>query len=163
MSNEAAPAGLTIQRSDLLAPEARALIEALNAELSSRYHEEGANHFRLDAEEVVDGRGTFLIASVAGQPVGCGAVRRIEERTAEIKRMYVNPPERSRGVGRALLAALEAEARALGMARLVLETGIRQPEAIALYERAGFSRIVPFGEYVGSPVSVCMAKDLERR
>jgi GNAT superfamily N-acetyltransferase len=160
MSNEAAPAGLTIQRSDLLAPEARALIEALNAELSSRYHEEGANHFRLDAEEMVDGRGTFLIASVAGQPVGCGAVRRIEARTAEIKRMYVNPPERSRGVGRALLAALEAEARALGMARLVLETGIRQPEAIALYERAGFSRIAPFGEYVGSPVSVCMAKDL---
>ncbi|HEV8532453.1 MAG TPA: GNAT family N-acetyltransferase [Methylomirabilota bacterium] len=160
MGKEAAPTGLTIQRSDILAPEARALIEALNAELSSRYPEEGATHFRLDAEEVVDGRGAFLIASVAGEPVGCGAVRRIEERTAEIKRMYVNPAERSRGVGRALLAALEAEARGLGMARLVLETGLRQPEAIALYERTGFSRIALFGEYVGSPLSVCMAKDL---
>lgn len=160
MSKEAAPTSLTIWRCDFLAPEARALIEALNAELSSRYPEEGANHFRLDAEEVVDGRGAFLIAAVAGKPVGCGAVRRIEARTAEIKRMYVNPAERSRGVGRALLAALETEARALGMARLVLETGLRQPEANALYERAGFSRIAPFGEYVGSPLSVCMAKDL---
>jgi putative acetyltransferase len=160
MSKEAAPTGLTIQRSDILAPEARALIEALNTELSSRYHEPGATHFRLDAEEVVEGRGAFLIASVAGEPVGCGAVRRIEERTAEIKRMYVNPAERGRGVGRALLAALETEARGLGMARLVLETGLRQPEAIALYERGGFSRIAPFGEYVGSPLSVCMAKDL---
>jgi putative acetyltransferase len=59
-----------------------------------------------------------------------------------------------------VLEALEAEARALGIARLVLETGTRQGEALALYRRTGFSRIPPFGEYVGSPLSVCMAKDL---
>ena len=59
-----------------------------------------------------------------------------------------------------LVDALEAEARSLGAKRLVLETGVRQPEATGLYERAGFDRIEPFGEYVGSAFSVCMAKDL---
>ena len=155
-----APAAVTIRRFDILAPTARTLIEALNAELSSRYPEVGATHFRLDPEEVADGRGAFLVASRAGKLVGCGAVRRIEAFTGEIKRMYVSPGERGRGVGRGLLAALEEEARALGMARVLLEAGLRQPEAIALYERAGFSRVDPFGEYVGSPLSVCMAKDL---
>lgn len=162
MSREAHRAGVIVGRHDILSPVARALIDALNAELSSRYPEAGATHFRLDPEEVGEGRGAFLIASKDGTPIGCGAVRRIEERTGEIKRMYVVPEERGRGVGRALFDALEAEARALGLSRLVLETGVRQQEAIALYERAGFSGIAPFGEYVGSPLSVCMAKDLSR-
>ncbi len=87
-------------------------------------------------------------------------VRRIDEHVAEIKRMFVTPAARGHGVGRVLLRALEAEARRLGVNRLVLETGTRQPEALGLYETAGFSTISPFGEYVGSPLSVCMAKDL---
>jgi putative acetyltransferase len=160
MKEEAASIGVTIRRVDILSPAARELIEALNAELSDRYPEEGANHFRLDPDEVADGRGAFLVASSSGKPVGCGAVRRIEQRTGEIKRMYVSPVERGRGIGRLLLEALEAEARALGIARLVLETGERQREAITLYRGAGFSRIDPFGEYVDSPLSLCMAKDL---
>jgi len=160
MREEASSDGVLVQRGDLLSSAARVLIEALNAELSSRYPEPGATHFRLDPSEVADGQGAFLIASSGGRPVGCGAVRRIEARTGEIKRMYVSPDARGRGIGRAVLAALEAEARTLGIARLVLETGLRQGEALALYEGAGFSRIPPFGEYVNSPLSVCMAKDL---
>ncbi len=74
--------------------------------------------------------------------------------------MYVAPEERRRGVGRAILAAIEAEARGLGLTRLVLETGTRQLEAIALYRREGFADIPPFGEYVGSPTSVCMAREI---
>lgn len=162
MSAEAHRTGVIVERHEIVSPAARALIDALNAELSSRYPEAGATHFRLDPEEVAESRGAFLIASKDGTPIGCGAVRRIEERTGEIKRMYVVPEERGRGVGRALFDALEAEARALGLSRLVLETGVRQQEAIALYERAGFSDTAPFGEYVGSPLSVCMAKDLSR-
>ena len=154
------PTGLAVERADIRSLEARALIEALNAELSSRYPEDGATHFRLDAEEVAPGHGAFLVAARAGKLVGCGAVRRIEAGTAEIKRMYVSPEARGQRVGRAVLSALEREARALGCARLVLETGVRQQEAIALYEHAGFSRIPAFGEYVHSPLSVCMAKDL---
>ncbi len=160
MMEEASADGVLVQRGDILSSAARALIEALNAELSSRYPEPGATHFRLDPGEVTDGQGAFLIASSSGKPVGCGAVRRIEARTGEIKRMYVSPDARGRGIGRAVLAALEAEARALGIVRLVLETGLRQGEALALYEGAGFSQIPPFGEYVASPLSVCMAKDL---
>jgi GNAT superfamily N-acetyltransferase len=153
-------AGLTVARADIRSAEALGLIEALNGELSRRYPEDGATHFRLDADEVAPGRGAFLIARRAGTPVGCGAVRRLEAGRAEIKRMYVRPEARGQRVGQAVLSALEAEARALGCGRLVLETGVRQMEAIALYERAGFARIPPFGEYVHSPLSVCMAKDL---
>jgi GNAT superfamily N-acetyltransferase len=90
--------------------------------------------------------------------VGCGAVRRIDTQTGELKRMYVAPQERGRGVGRAILSALEAEARKLHLIRLVLETGVRQSEAQVLYQRAGFSRTAPFGEYLDSPLSICMAK-----
>jgi GNAT superfamily N-acetyltransferase len=136
------------------------LIAALNAELSGRYPEEGACHFRLEPDEVAAGRGAFLVASRTGKPIGCGAVRRIDEGSGELKRMYVCPEERGRGAGRAILSALEVEAQALGLSRLVLETGVRQTEAIALYRKAGFSDIAPFGEYVTSPLSLCMAKDL---
>jgi len=154
---------VTVERTDVRSPGARALIEALNAELLSRYPEPGTDHFELDADEVAPGRGAFLIASRAGEAVGCGAVRRIDPGTGEIKRMYVSPPARGFGLGRTVLAALEAEARALGLVRLVLETGVRQPEAIALYERAGFSRIGPFGAYEAHALSVFMGKDLRPR
>jgi putative acetyltransferase len=149
-----------VQRDKLTSPTARRLIDGLDAELASFYPEPGATHFRLDPEEVAEGSGVFLVASVAGNPVGCGALRRIAARTGEIKRMYVIPDERGHGVGHAVLAALEAEARRLGIARLVLETGIRQPAALALYRRAGFSNTSPFGEYVESPLSVCLTKEL---
>src|SRR5690606_12365017 len=103
--------------------------------------EPGATHFRLDPDEVAPGRGAFLVAWLDGAPVGCGAVRRIDGDTAEIKRMYVAPTLRDRGIGRVLLAGLEAAARELGVRRLVLETGVRQHAAIALYARAGFREI----------------------
>jgi putative acetyltransferase len=151
---------IDVRREDILSPVVQRLIAALNAELEARYPEEGANHFRLDPEEVTDGRGAFLVAYIDGQPVGCGAVRRIDPAVAEIKRMYVAPEARGRGVGRQVLLKLEAEARRLGATRLVLETGPRQPEALALYSRAGFVQVPNFGEYVGCDFSVCMAKEL---
>lgn len=144
----------------LLSPVAQALIGELNAELSARYPEEGATHFRLDVEEVAGGRGAFLVAYLDGEPVACGAVRRNEEGAAEIKRMYTRPAARGQGVARALLEALEVEARALGAGRLVLETGERQHEAVALYRHAGFVEIPCFGEYADSPLSLCMGKEL---
>ncbi len=157
------PAEIDLRREDILSPLAQRLILALNAELEGRYPEDGANFFRLDADEVAEGRGGFFIAYLAGEAVGCGAVRRAEPGVAEIKRMYVAPAARGRGVGRLILVALEEEARRLGARRLLLETGPRQPEAIALYERAGFTHIPLYGEYVHTPhpdLSVCMAKDL---
>jgi putative acetyltransferase len=151
---------IQIQRVELTLPAALELIGALNLELQQRYPEPGATHFCLDLDEVSPGRGAFLLALLGVEPVGCGAVRLLSAFDAEIKRMYVKPKARRRGVAKALLAALEAEAMDLGAKTLLLETGVRQQEAIGLYCGAGFTRIEPFGEYVDSPLSICMAKDL---
>lgn len=140
---------------------ARELIGELDAELAAAYPEEGANHFRLDPDEVGPGRGAFVVATAdSGSPLGCGAVRVIAPDVAELKRMYVRPTGRGLGVGAALLAALEQRAVALGARRLLLETGVRQEAALRLYARAGFRRVASFGEYVDSPLSVCLAKSL---
>jgi GNAT superfamily N-acetyltransferase len=154
---------IELRRENLTSQLVQRLVGALNAELDDRYPEEGANHFDLDAAEVADGRGAFLVAYIADDPVGCGAVRRIAPAVVEIKRMYVAPLARDRGVGRRILSELELIARQLGASRLVLETGVRQPEALALYTRAGFTVIPLFGSYALTPhpeLSVCMAKDL---
>jgi GNAT superfamily N-acetyltransferase len=154
---------VVVQCQDLRSPPASQLIAELNADVLVRYPETAADaldHLPLTADEVAPGRGAFLIAYIDGEAAGCGAVRRIEDGAAEIKRMYVRPAARGRGVGTAILAALEAEARGLGVSRLVLETGERQPEAIALYRRAAFARIPPFGGYDDSPESVFMGKEL---
>jgi len=88
-------------------------------------------------------------------------VRLVDAETGELKRMYVSPDVRGKGVGRRLVAALEAEARALGARRLVLETGTRQTAALALYRATGFDPIPLYGEYEQSPeTSVCLGKDL---
>ncbi|HXM57265.1 MAG TPA: GNAT family N-acetyltransferase [Candidatus Dormibacteraeota bacterium] len=152
---------LTIAQEPLFSADARALIARLDAELTERYPNPGDNHFELTAEQVGDGRGVFLVARRDGRPISCGALRAIDVRTGEIKRMYVEPAHRSRGIAGRLLAELEDHARRLGLDRLVLETGERQPESIRLYERAGFVRIDRFGAYVHSPASVCMGKALD--
>ena len=155
---------ITIQRAALTADVSRALIGELNAELSAMYPEAGANHFRLDPEEVADGRGAFLVIYHDGTPVACGAVRLLDAQTAELKRMYVARAMRGKGLGRRLVAALESEARMLHARRLVLETGIRQTAAIALYRATGFQPIPLYGEYCLSPdTSVCLGKELTER
>jgi GNAT superfamily N-acetyltransferase len=161
---------IEIATAPLTGAVAAGLIAALNAELSARYPEPGATHFRLDPDEVAPGAGSFVVARLDGRPVGCGALRRVREpavvrelgpHVGELKRMYVAPDARRRGVGAALLARLERDARALGLTRLVLETGTRQGEALALYRRDGFVEIPPYGEYAASPAtSVCMSKTL---
>jgi putative acetyltransferase len=152
---------IAIGREPLDGTVSRALIAALNGELLVRYPEEGATHFRLDLDEVRPGRGAFLVARQGGEPIGCGAIRRLDAEAAEVKRMYVVPAARGRRVATTLLSALENEARLLGVVRLVLETGERQPESLALYRRAGFVAIPRFGEYVDSALSLCMAKVLD--
>ncbi len=152
---------LHIRRSTLSSPEAARLIAALNAELSAAFPEPGANHFSLSETQVALGDGAFLIAYADDAGVGCGAVRQIDETTAELKRMYVDPSVRGRGIGRALVEALESEARLLGVTRVVLETGTRLAPAIRLYEGMGYARIPLFGEYLSSPdTSVCFGRSL---
>jgi GNAT superfamily N-acetyltransferase len=152
---------ITVVRAALADGASRALIEALNDELTGLYPEPGANHFQLNPEETAKGRGAFLVVYRGETPVGCGALRLLDAETGELKRMYVSPSERGKGLGRRLVAELEAEARALGIRRLVLETGVRQLAALALYRATGFQPIPLYGEYHLSPgTSVCLGKEL---
>src|ERR1700722_8781528 len=159
--NPPPPPPLAIRREELKSSIASRLIEALNAELTAQYPEPGATHFRLEAEEVATDKGAFLVGYLDGEPVACGAIRCVDVGVAEIKRMFVIPAARGRGYSRAILTALEDSARQLGIRRLVLETGPRQLEALALYRRAGFVAIARFGEYTHSELSLCMGKDLQ--
>jgi putative acetyltransferase len=151
---------LRIERESLDSVVANSLIEALNADIEARYPEPESYHWDLDPDEVAPGRGAFLVAWLDDVAVGCGAVRLLAPAEAELKRMYVAPEARGRGIGGALVRALEGEARALSVKRLLLETGERQIEALAVYTREGFIRIPKYGEYVDSEFSVCMGKDL---
>ncbi|HEY0711285.1 MAG TPA: GNAT family N-acetyltransferase [Polyangia bacterium] len=151
---------LRIEHADITAEGSRALIDALDIELSARYPEERVNVYSVEAWEVSSERGCFLSAIRGSNPVGCCALRRLTDGTGEIKRMFVTPAERGQGVGKRLLLAIQREAHSLGIRRLVLETGVRQPEAIGLYERFGFVRIPAFGEYVENPLSLCMGKEI---
>jgi len=151
---------LELRRTPLVSSAASALIAALNAELLARYPEVPTAHFHLDPDEVSEGRGVFLVAYTNRVPLGCGALRRLDARTGELKRMFVDPGARGLGVARALVAGLEAEAHRLGFDRLVLEVGERQPEAVALYADAGFVRVPPFAANMASPLALCMGKDL---
>jgi putative acetyltransferase len=150
-----------LRRGTLASPDAARLVAALNAELTTTFPEPGATHFSLSDAQVVDGDGAFFVAWLDDVAVGCGAVRRLDEATAEIKRMYVDPSARGRGIGRALLDGLEREARLIGVTRIVLETGTRLAPAIKLYEAMGYARIPLFGEYLSSPnTSLCFGKSL---
>jgi GNAT superfamily N-acetyltransferase len=124
--------------------DVRRLTAAQQAELRARYEggqEPGTPPSAADAAVVLVAR------DAGGEAVGCGALRPLGDGVAEIKRMYVVPAARGRGLSKLLLAGLEAAARDRGWTTLRLETGPRQPEAIALYEGAGYRPIAAFGPY----------------
>jgi putative acetyltransferase len=102
---------------------------------------------------------TLLVAREAGVALGCGAYQLHGDGSAELKSMFVVPEARGRGVGRAILAAIEHGLRGR-VTTLRLETGVKQPEAIGLYESAGFCRRGPFGSYRDDPLSIFMEKPL---
>jgi len=105
-------------------------------------------------------RCVYLVAYLGGQALACGALRPVDQATAEVRRMYVHRDHRRLGLARAVLQQLEQEAQRLGYERLVLETGYKQLPAMRLYEAMGFRKIAPFGEYVGDPTSVCFGRTL---
>jgi putative acetyltransferase len=144
--------GLTIEAADPIGESARELIHALCSEMSERY---GSPPSPFSLSEAAAPRTVFLLARLHGGPVGCGALRRIDDHTAEIKRMYVAPSGRRQGIARHILVALEWHAQEFGYRAIRLETGIRQPEAQRLYEAVGYRQIAAFGPYVGNPTSVC--------
>lgn len=146
---------LSLMTTSLKSPTARKFLADLDNELVGLYPDHPYPPPFGDDE--AGGVGTVLIASRDRNAVGCGAIRRLDEDTAEILRMYVLPSARGRGIGALLLSSLEAEAADLGVSRIVLEAGDRQPDAIGLYKSRGYEPIDAWLDNP-NPHSVFMAK-----
>jgi len=155
-----APKEIELRREQLSSQSATKLVSALNTELRGRYPDPRDCHFDLSEDDVAPGRGVFIVASERGVDIGCGAVRLLDDGRAELKRLFVAPAFRGQRIAPKLLDFLESEARFLGASRIVLATGIRSPEALALYRRAGYVPIDNFDPYEESVAIVCMGKDL---
>jgi putative acetyltransferase len=149
---------ITIQPEDPAQPEIRALIDDLDA-LMVRLYPAESNHL-LDIETLRRPEIKFFVARYDDVAVGCGAYRVLDAKNGEIKRMFVTPVARGMRLGARLLLHLETDAWVLGLCRLSLETGIHQPEAISLYERAGYVLCPPFGDYKPDPLSLFMTKTI---
>ncbi|MFD8567618.1 GNAT family N-acetyltransferase [Streptomyces sp. NPDC057694] len=168
-SASSAPApGITLRPVSFGHPDAVALNDRVQLEYAERYGDEG-DVTPLDPTMFDAPRGRYLIAyDAAGVPLATGGWRTQDENDegyadgdAELKRMYVTPEARGLGLARRILAALEDDARAAGRTRMVLETGTKQPEAIALYLSSGYEPCTKFGHYRFEDLSRCYAKPLK--
>jgi putative acetyltransferase len=145
---------IALERADQ--PDVVALIDELDAYQKPLYPPE--SHHGIDIAALLQPQVKFaVVRSEAGAAVGCGAIV-LQADYGELKRMYLRPECRGRGVARRLLDFLEAQAVRAGCQRYALETGIHQHAAIALYESAGYVRCGPFGDYAPDPLSVFMMK-----
>lgn len=150
---------VTVVATNPYRPAARLLVDHLWEELDRRY---GPNPGSRFTPEQIDVPGLlFVVAKADGRPVGCGAVLPFSEEVGEIKRMWVEPDARRQGVAEGILYGLESMAREKGYQFLRLETGIRQPEAVALYTKWGYAPIDCWGVYAGDPLSRCFEKRIQ--
>jgi len=149
--------GLTIAAERAERDDVRALLHRAWSGSAELYPPESQHG--LDLAAYARPEVTLLVAREAGVALGCGAWQLRGDGSAELKSMFVLPEARGRGIGRAILAAIEAALRGQ-VTILRLETGVRQPAAIGLYESAGFRRRGPFGSYRDDPLSVFMEKPL---
>ena len=155
----------TIVRVSLTHEHAQLLVTEVQAEYVVRYG--GTDDTPIDSGEFEPPAGAFFVGYQDGDAVATGAWRRRDDveafgsrQAAEIKRMYVVPRARGLGAARQMLAHLEATAAAAGAEVMILETGTAQPEAMALYESAGYTCVASFGHYKWSPQNRCYAKPL---
>jgi putative acetyltransferase len=149
---------VVVQKGDPALPEVYKLIKQLDHYLTYLYKPE-SNHL-LSIESLQQPNVTFLTVSIDNVIVGCGALVKQNEDYAEIKRMFILPEFRGLKIGRRLLDELESYARTFNLNVIRLETGISQPEALGLYEKAGYHYCDPFGNYIEDPLSIFMEKKL---
>ena len=138
-------------------PDVRLLEDRYKAEMTDRY---GGPPGPVPVEHFEPPHGAFVLAVLDDLPVACGGFRFLRSQVAEIKRMYVDPTVRGRGLGRRLLAFIEQQAAAASYSQLWLETGTEQPEAMALYTSAGYRLMDPYGEFKDDPRSRCFYRTL---
>jgi GNAT superfamily N-acetyltransferase len=141
-------------------PDVQALVTAQQEEMRGLYEGEADIGPAREASMFVEPDGVFLVVRDDGRAVACGGICRFDDERAELKRMYVVPDARGRGLGRVVLEALEGEARRLAYRAIVLETGDRQAEALGLYRSAGYAPIPCYGIYATRALSLCFEKVL---
>lgn len=149
---------ISIRRSSPTAPEFNVLIAELDQDLSKRY---GAKQSQYDVHNKGLEGASVVVAFNQEEPIGCACFKVIEPANAvEIKRMYVQPAFRQLGVAQQLLAQLEQWAKETGHLTAILQTAIKQPESIALYQKCGYQLMACYGVYAEDTDSVCMKKPL---
>jgi GNAT superfamily N-acetyltransferase len=165
MGRSRPPAELRIERVSITSPDARHLIDEVQQEYVVRYGTPDRTH--IASAEFEAPAGAFYVGYRDGSPVTMGGwrfrpdVSRLDSlRAVEVKRMYVAPSGRRQGLARLMLAHLEATARTAGADVVILETGTAQPEAMALYQSAGYEPVVPFGHYREHPGNRCYGRRL---
>lgn len=158
MANEAL---IRVERADAHSSESRQLFAAMWKEVDEIYGNDAPSGPELPGMNVP--RAAFVLARDGHETVGCGAIRPFTETVAEVKRIYVVPHRRGERIARLIMHALEQLARENGFSETWLETGLRQPAAIRLYESLGYTRIAGFGDYKDDPLSVCYARRLSGR
>jgi putative acetyltransferase len=144
-----------LNRTDSSNPDFLSLVRKLDNDLAIR---DGDLHGFYNQFNTLAKIRHVVVAYNDSEPVGCGAFKEYSEGVAEIKRMFVSPDQRRKGIAASVLSELEKWAEELGYDRLILETGINQPEAIGLYKKNGYTSIPNYGQYEGVETSVCFEK-----
>ena len=148
---------IKVTRTNSANPDFTALVKQLDAFLAEIDGEEHAFYNQLNTTANMK---TVVVAYEGEMPVACGAIREFDAQSMEVKRMYTLPSHRGKGIAKLVLQDLEKWASELGYEKCILETGRRQPEAIALYEKSGYQSIPNYGKYLNVENSVCFAKEL---
>ena len=149
---------LTIKRTDSDNQDFIELVKFLDADLAEKDGEEHSFYAQFNK---IDKIKYVVVAYENGKPLGCGAIKEYEPQCKEVKRMYVWPESRGKGIATRVLAELERWTAELNYKKCILETGKRQPEAIALYKKNGYTLTANYGQYVGVENSVCFEKELK--
>src|SRR3954471_6676951 len=148
---------ITTIRTDASHADFIALVKALDADLANR---DGSDHSFYNTFNKIDAIKYAVVAYENDTPVSCGAIKEYTPGTMEVKRMYTVPEHRGKGIAAVVLKELELWAKELGYKTCILETGKRQPEAIRLYQKNGYTSIPNYGQYAGVDNSVCFEKHL---
>ena len=149
---------VTIKRTNNADKDFNMLVSLLDMDLLERYKEKQAEYDKYNKIESLD---TVVVAYGDGKPIGCGCFKKFSDDTAEVKRMYVQPEYRKKGIGAMILQELEKWAAEKGYKYAVLETAQKQPEAIHLYHKSGYTVIDNYGQYTDMPMSICLKKSLK--
>jgi putative acetyltransferase len=148
---------IIVKRTDSSNPDFQALVKELDKDLAIR---DGEEHSFFAQFNKIDHIKHVVIAYLNNEAIGCGAVKQYNENTMEVKRMFVPVQARGQGIASVVLQELEQWCRELGFVKCILETGIRQPEAIKLYQKNNYYSIPNYGQYEGVESSVCFEKEL---